>query len=103
MTAQFIRERNTQLRKQKGISEYRMSYDLGHSRGYINNISSGQALPSMQEFLAICEYFEITPIEFFDKNDASHRVVDQIYHKLAQLGREDRELVERTVDRLLKK
>ncbi len=36
---QFVRNRITQLRIKKGISEYQMSYDLGHSRGYINNIS----------------------------------------------------------------
>mgnify|MGYP000405466147 CR=1 FL=1 len=40
MDIEFIRERITQLRLQKGVSEYKMSYDLGHSRGYINNISS---------------------------------------------------------------
>ena len=45
MTAEFVRERITQLRMQKGVSEYKMSYDLGHSRGYINNISSGKSLP----------------------------------------------------------
>ena len=50
----------------KGVSEYKMSYALGHSRGYINNISSGKSLPPMSEFLAICEYFGITPKEFFD-------------------------------------
>ena len=66
MTAEFVRDRITQLRIQKGVSEYKMSYDLGHSRGYINNISSGKALPSLAEFFAICEYFGITPIEFFD-------------------------------------
>ena len=46
MDIEFIRERITQLRLQKGVSEYKMSYDLGHSRGYINNISSGKTLPS---------------------------------------------------------
>ena len=66
MYENFVRERITQLRLQKGVSEYKMSYDLGHSRGYINNISSGKALPSMLEFFAICEYFAITPVEFFD-------------------------------------
>lgn len=65
MDIEFIRERITQLRLQKGVSEYKMSYDLGHSRGYINNISSGKTLPSMTEFLAICEYFGITPIRVF--------------------------------------
>jgi hypothetical protein len=37
----FVRDRIAQLRLQKGVSEYQMSYDLGHSRGYIYNISSG--------------------------------------------------------------
>ena len=60
MDAEFVRERITQLRVRKDVSEYKMSYDLGHSRGYINNISSGKTLPSMTEFFAICDYFDIT-------------------------------------------
>lgn len=47
---EFVRNRITQLRLDKGVSEYQMSYDLGHSRGYIYNISSGKSLPSMTEF-----------------------------------------------------
>ena len=47
----FVRERITQLRLRKGVSEYQMSYGLGHSRGYIYNISSGKALPPMKEFV----------------------------------------------------
>lgn len=61
MYEDFVRERITQLRLKKGVSEYQMSYDLGHSRGYIYNISSGKALPPMREFFAICDYFDITP------------------------------------------
>lgn len=38
--ANFIRNRITQLRLQKGVSEYQMGYDLGHSRSYVYNISS---------------------------------------------------------------
>ena len=45
MDENFIRDRITQLRLRKGVSEYQMSYDLGHSRGYVYNISSGKALP----------------------------------------------------------
>ena len=41
--ANFIRNRITQLRLQKGVSEYQMGYDLGHSRSYVYNISSGAA------------------------------------------------------------
>ena len=63
MNEEFIRNRITQLRLQKGVSEYQMSYALGHSRGYIYNISSGKSLPPMGEFLSICDYFDITPME----------------------------------------
>ena len=44
-----------------------MSYNLGHSRGYINNISSGKSLPSVTELFAICDCFGITPAEFFSE------------------------------------
>ncbi len=39
---------------------------LGHSKGYIHNISSGKTLSSMLEFLNICDYFGISPTEFSD-------------------------------------
>ena len=64
----FVRNRITQLRLSKGLSEYQLSYSLGHSRGYIYNISSGKSLPSMSEFFAICDFFNITPAEFFKVN-----------------------------------
>ena len=48
MFEEFIRNRITQLRLKKGVSEYQMSYDLGHSRGYIYNISSGKSLPHLK-------------------------------------------------------
>ncbi len=62
----WVRERITALRMKKGVSEYRMSYDLGHSRGYVQNISSGRSLPPMGEFLEICRYLDVTPQAFFD-------------------------------------
>lgn len=103
MDIEFIRERITQLRLQKGVSEYKMSYDLGHSRGYINNISSGKTLPSMTEFLAICEYFGITPIEFFNAGAPNPRVNRELLDALEQLSEEDLALTMMNVKRLLKK
>ena len=35
MDENFIRERLTQLRLKKNVSEYKMSLDLGHSKSYI--------------------------------------------------------------------
>lgn len=103
MTAEFVRERITQLRLQKGVSEYKMSYDLGHSRGYINNISSGKSLPSMLEFFSICEYFSITPIEFFDVEVKNPELLGQVIRDMAQLTDDDLELTHMNVRRLLRR
>ena len=103
MDAEFIRERITQLRVQKDVSEYKMSYDLGHSRGYINNISSGKTLPSMTEFFAICDYFEISPAEFFDSKTANPKLSRSVLELLEQLEQEDLELTLVNVQRLLRK
>lgn len=103
MDVEFIRERITQLRLQKDVSEYKMSYDLGHSRGYINNISSGKTLPSMTEFFAICDYFEISPAEFFDANTANPKLSRNVLELLEQLDQEDLELTLTNIQRLLRK
>ena len=55
-----------ELRMGKGVSARDMSLSLGQSAGYINNIESGVNYPSMAVFFYICDYFGITPKEFFD-------------------------------------
>ena len=50
----------------KGVSARDMSLSIGQSAGYINNIENGVNFPSMSVFFYICEYFDITPMEFFD-------------------------------------
>ena len=102
MTAKFVRDRITQLRLQKGVSEYKMSYDLGHSRGYINNISSGKALPSLAELFAICEYFDITVIEFFG-NSENPQLLRTTVEGLEKLCQEDLKILQELVSRLSKK
>lgn len=79
MDQQFIRERISILRTKKNISEYRMSTDLGHSKSYIQSISSGRSLPSMSEFLYICEYLGVTPKEFFDDSINDPQLVQELY------------------------
>ena len=100
MSEEFVRERITQLRLQKGVSEYQMSYDLGHSRGYIYNISSGKALPPLKEFFAICDYFEITPQQFFDDSLQHPAQFQEAIEKLSQLNETDLQLVLNLLDRL---
>lgn len=61
----FIK-RLTELRMNKNVSARDMSLSLGQSPSYINNIENGVNLPSMSVFFYICDYFGITPKEFFD-------------------------------------
>ena len=58
--------RLAQLRTKKGGSARDMSLSIGQNAGYINNIETGKALPSMSSFFFICDYLNITPQEFFD-------------------------------------
>ena len=58
--------RLAQLRIKKGVSAREMSLSLGQNPAYINNIETGKSKPSIDVFLYICEYLEITPGEFFD-------------------------------------
>lgn len=88
MDQQYIRERISALRTKKNISEYRMSTDLGHSKSYIQSISSGRSLPSMSEFLYICEYLGVTPKEFFDGSINEPQLVRELY-ELARNMSED--------------
>ena len=96
----FVRYRITQLRLNKGISEYQLSYDLGHSKSYINNITSGKTLPSMSEFFSICEYFGITPEEFFDEKHSHPEIVNGIENEIALLDDEDLFLILSLIKRI---
>ena len=100
---QFVRNRITQLRLEKGVSEYQMSYDLGHSRGYVYNISSGKSLPSMSEFFSICDYFGITPSEFFDTDQNSPVLISQAVEELKDLNNSDMLLALTLLNRLNQK
>ena len=59
-------KRVAELRMQKGVSARDMSLSLGQSESYINKIENKRTLPSMAGFIYICEYFGVTPQEFFD-------------------------------------
>jgi len=103
MYEDFVRERITQLRIKKGVSEYQMSYDLGHSRGYIYNISSGKALPPLKEFFAICEYFEISPQQFFDEKVQNPELIQKAVDGMKKMNERDLLMLLGFINRLLEK
>lgn len=102
MYEEYVKDRITQLRLKKGVSEYQMSYDLGHSRGYIYNISSGKALPPLKEFFAICDYFEITPQQFFDDSTKNPKLIQKAIDGMKQLDESDLLMLLGFINRMLK-
>lgn len=70
MYEEFTQNRIAQLRMQKNVSARDMSLTLGQNNSYINQIENKKALPSLQGLFYICEYFGITPQQFFDDGNA---------------------------------
>lgn len=97
---EFVRNRITDLRIKANISEYQLSLELGQSKGYIQAISSGKALPSMSGFFNICNYFNITPIEFFDVSVENSELYAEINKKIKGLSEENLELVNELLSKL---
>lgn len=85
MYEDFFAERITSLRNQKNVSAREMSLALGQNGSYINRIENKQALPSMQAFFYICEYFQISPQEFFAENNPAPVKIGQIVEELQKL------------------
>ena len=90
MDIDFIRKRITELRMARDVSEYKISTDLGFSKGYIQGITSGRSLPSLQALLDLCDYFHIAPKDFFDEDITPESpLILQILQNLRELSDED--------------
>lgn len=100
MDIEFIRNRISQLRTKKNVSEYKMSTDLGHSKSYMQSISSGRSAPSLSEFLYICEYLGVTPKEFFDDEITEPLLVQRLYELTRNMSEDDLKVLISTAERL---
>lgn len=85
MFEDFFIERIISLRNQKNVSAREMSLAIGQNGSYINRIENKQAFPSMQAFFYICEYFEITPKDFFDTDNLNPVKINKIMEELKNL------------------
>ncbi len=87
----FFYNRLTQLRLQKGVSSRDMSLSLGQSESYINKIENKRTLPSFTGFIYICEYFDITPQEFFNINNAAPMKIKSLLSEIEKLTEQQSE------------
>lgn len=94
--------RLAQLRSQKKVSARDMSLSIGQNPGYINNIETGKALPSMAGFFYICEYLSVTPQEFFDMDSKQPAELSPFVEKVKKLSRTQFASIETVVDEYLK-
>ena len=74
----YIKQRILELMRSRNLSEVQLSSDLGNGTNYIHNVLNGVSFPLMGEFLKICEYFDITPAEFFDQDLKSPDLMEAI-------------------------
>ena len=88
MYENFLPDRLAELRMQKGISARDMSLSLGQANNYINTIENKKSLPSMQSFFYICEFFNITPQEFFDEWNSNPQMLREFMNEAKKLNAE---------------
>ena len=98
----YVAERITSLRVKKDVAARAMSLDIGQSRGYIAQIERKKALPSMAAFFYICEFFNITPKEFFDDGIEFPAEYHELIFNLKKLDNEEIQNINNIVKSLVK-
>ena len=66
---------------------------IGQNESYINRIENQKAYPSMQSFLYICEYLNITPRDFFDPQNPDAYLISEINAVLKDLSTEQLNII----------
>ena len=100
MDASYIAKRINHLRMDRNISEYQMSLELGHSKSYIQSITSGKSMPSTQELFNIADYFDMSLSEFFDEERSLSPTVQKAIDAIRELSEQDAALVLAMIQRL---
>lgn len=79
----FIAKRVYELRCKRNISSRKLSLELGLSNSYITQIENGHKIPSIENLINICNYFDITLAQFFstmEDNSLSPELEDIIQY-----------------------
>lgn len=103
MYEDFFAERVSALRTARNVSAREMSLAIGQNESYINRIENKQAFPSMQAFFYMCEYFQITPADFFDSKMTYPSKINDILKALFSLDNEQLDIVLAVANGLAKK
>ena len=103
MYEQFFPQRLAQLRSKRGVSARDMSLSIGQNPGYINTIENGKAFPTMMNFFCICEFLNISPMEFFDMSTENPEKIRILTEQLKRLDEHQLDTITDLVNGLVKK
>lgn len=85
----FIAERIIALCANHHLSEYQLSISLGFSKGYIQSITAGTILPSVNALYNICDYFGITLMDFFTETSEEKKLHQDLRDAIRDLSAEE--------------
>lgn len=102
MYEEMFPTRLAELRSKKGVSARDMSLSIGQNPGYINNIETGKALPSMSAFFFICDFLGISPQEFFDTESKDPEEIRALTKNLKKLDTNQLRSISSIVEGLVK-
>lgn len=93
--SKYIGSRITELRlKMNPVpSERDVSLSIGQNSSYITKITSGKANPTIDRFYIICEYFGITPMEFFNHYEDNPAKDREVLTHLKNLAEKDYDII----------
>ena len=84
MNTKQVANKIRNIRTKKGISARKMSLELGQSPAYINRIELGRMTPSLNAFLEICEFLDITPQAFFKPDTEDPDNIEELFSRLSE-------------------
>ena len=99
----FVSVRVAQLRQEKGASARDMSLSIGQNVNYINHIENQKAEPSLLGLYYICDYFGITPQEFFDDGNKTPMRLKEFMENVKQLDENELLHLSNFIAEILKK
>ena len=79
------------LREQKGVSAREMSLALGQAHSFIHGIEMKRNFPKMLNFFYICEYLGVTPKEFFNYEQQTPGLDNELYAEIQKLDMKSKE------------
>ena len=79
-----------------------MSLDIACSEGYINIIENQKIFPSMRNFFYICDYFQITPKQFFDDGNDYPRELENLIQSLKSLYYKQLSIIQDIINQMKK-